>query len=78
MGDSGLLNRYAKVRKKDHDHTIGFTDSVVKIFSTDWLPVAAARSISLAIMDHTPIAKSILARHAMGLSGRIPRVGNRL
>ncbi len=78
VGDAELLDRYAKVRKKDHDQTIGFTDSVVKIFSTDWLPVAAARSISLAIMDHIPIVKSILARHAMGLSGRIPRVGNRL
>jgi 2-octaprenyl-6-methoxyphenol hydroxylase len=77
VGDSGLLNQYALVRQKDHDLTIGFTDNVVKIFSTEWLPVAAARSISLAVMDHIPVAKSLLARHAMGLSGRIPRIGNR-
>jgi 2-octaprenyl-6-methoxyphenol hydroxylase len=77
VGDFGLLNQYSKIRQKDHDLTIGFTDNVVKIFSTDWLPVAAARSISLAMMDHIPVAKSFLARHAMGLSGRLPRIGNR-
>ena len=77
VGDSKFLNQYAESRQKDHDQTIGFTDKVVKIFSTDWLPVAAARSISLAVMDHIPFAKSVLAKHAMGLSGRLPRVGNR-
>lgn len=77
VGASELLNQYAKLRQKDHDLTIGFTDNVVKIFSKDWLPVAAARSISLAMMDHIPVAKSFLAKHAMGLSGRLPRVGNR-
>jgi len=77
IGDNALLNKYAESRQKDHDHTIGFTDNVVKIFSSDWLPMAAARSISLAVMDHIPAAKSVLARHAMGLAGRLPRVGNR-
>jgi len=77
IGDKGLLANYAESRQADHDHTIGFTDNVVKIFSSDWLPMAAARSISLAVMDHIPTAKSLLARHAMGLAGRMPRVGNR-
>ncbi|MCK5188571.1 MAG: FAD-dependent monooxygenase, partial [Methylococcales bacterium] len=77
VGDSKFLNQYAESRQKDHDQTIGFTDKVVKIFSTDWLPMAAARSISLAVMDHIPFAKGMLAKHAMGLSGRLPRVGNR-
>ncbi len=77
LGESDFLRRYAEARQKDHDQTIGFTDNVVKIFSTDWLPVAAARSISLAVMDHIPVAKSVLAKHAMGLSGRLPRVGHR-
>ena len=77
VGETGFLKQYEQLRQKDHDHTIGFTDNVVKIFSTDWLPVAAARSISLAVMDHIPLAKSILSKHAMGLSGRLPRVGSR-
>lgn len=77
LGDKTLLKKYAESRQKDHDHTIGFTNNVVNIFSTDWLPMAAARSISLAVMDHIPAAKSVLAKHAMGLAGRLPRVGNR-
>jgi len=77
IGDKALLAEYAESRQKDHDQTIGFTDKVVKIFSSDWLPMAAARSISLAVMDHIPVAKSVLAKHAMGLAGRLPRVGNR-
>ncbi len=76
-GDAALLEQYAESRQKDHDHTIYFTDNLVKIFSSDWLPMAAARSIGLAIMDHIPPAKTVLAKHAMGLAGRLPRVGNR-
>ncbi len=77
VGDARVLQQYAEARQKDHDQTIRFTNNVVKIFSSDWLPMAAARSISLAVMDHLPFAKSALARHAMGLAGRLPRVGRR-
>ncbi|MCF6204153.1 MAG: 2-octaprenyl-6-methoxyphenyl hydroxylase [Methylococcaceae bacterium] len=77
IGEPAFLETYAKIRQKDHDQTIGFTDNLVKIFSSDWFPLAAARSVSLAVMDHIPIAKSLLAKHAMGLSGRLPRVGSR-
>ncbi|NOR71193.1 MAG: 2-octaprenyl-6-methoxyphenyl hydroxylase [Methylomarinum sp.] len=77
VGDAQFLKHYAETRQKDHDQTIGFTSNLVKIFSSDWLPMAAARSISLAVMDHLPFAKSALAKHAMGLAGRLPRVGNR-
>jgi len=28
-------------------------------------------------MDHIPMAKSVLAKHAMGLAGRLPRIGSR-
>ena len=65
----------AASRKKDHDRTIGFTDAVVKIFSNEWLALAAARNIGLALLDHIPAAKTLLTRHAMGLAGHIPRLG---
>jgi 2-octaprenyl-6-methoxyphenol hydroxylase len=77
VGDADFLSKYAKARQKDHDQTIGFTDNIVKLFSTDWLPIAATRSIGLAVLDHIPLAKSVLAKHAMGLSDRLPRIGNR-
>ncbi|MFI3196960.1 MAG: 2-octaprenyl-6-methoxyphenyl hydroxylase [Methylococcaceae bacterium] len=70
MGDTDFLNNYALSRKKDHDLTIGFTDAVVKIFSNEWLALALARNIGLALLDHIPAAKTLLTRHAMGLVGQ--------
>jgi len=49
---------------------------VVKIFSNEWLALAAARNIGLALLDHIPAAKTLLTRHAMGLAGHIPRLGS--
>jgi 2-octaprenyl-6-methoxyphenol hydroxylase len=74
IGDNGFLKIYADSRQKDHDRTIGFTNNVVRIFSNDWLALAAARNIGLAVLDHVPVAKTWLARHAMGLAGRLPRL----
>jgi 2-octaprenyl-6-methoxyphenol hydroxylase len=77
IGAADFLAAYAETRQKDHDRTIGFTNSVVRIFSNDWLALAAARNVGLAILDHIPAAKTMLTRHAMGLAGRLPRLGSR-
>lgn len=77
IGAADFLNAYAQSRQKDHGRTIDFTDTVVRIFSNDWLALAAARNIGLAILDHIPAAKTLLTRHAMGLAGRLPRLGSR-
>ncbi len=77
IGDSDFLQDYVRIREKDHDKTIRFTDSMVKIFSNDWLPVVLARNTSLALLDHLPVGKRLLARHAMGLAGRLPRIGRK-
>ena len=70
IGEANFLNEYAVSRKKDHDRTIGFTDTVVKIFSNEWLALAVARNIGLTLLDHIPVAKTLLTRHAMGLAGK--------
>ena len=77
IGAADFLTAYAESRQKDHDRTIGFTNSVVRIFSNGWLSLAAARNIGLTVLDHIPAAKTLLTRHAMGLAGRLPRLGNR-
>jgi len=74
IGAGDFLTAYADARQKDHDRTIGFTNNVVRIFSNDWLALAAARNIGLAMLDHIPAAKTWLARQAMGLAGRLPRL----
>lgn len=71
IGAPEFLQAYAESRQQDHDRVIGFTDSVVKIFSNDGLALAAARNIGLTLLDHIPGAKSMLARQAMGFVGHI-------
>lgn len=77
IGSSDFLERYAIAREADYWRVIGFTDRLVRLFSNDWLPLAAARNFGLAVLDRMPLAKSLLARHAMGLTERLPRLGNR-
>ena len=77
IGDPALLDRYARARQKDLNKVIGFTHSLVRIFSNDGMALAAARNIGLALFDILPGGKSVLTRHAMGLAGRLPRLGNR-
>jgi 2-octaprenyl-6-methoxyphenol hydroxylase len=66
IGSHEILSAYSQARQKDHDRVIGFTDSLIKIFSNDWLAFAAARNIGLALLDHIPAAKAALAKQAMG------------
>ncbi len=74
IGADDFLKQYAAARLKDHDRVIGFTDTVVKIFSNDWLAFAAARNIGLTVLDHLPAAKSLLAGQAMGLADYLPKL----
>ncbi len=76
LGAPELLSGYAKQRQRDHDITIGFTDNVVRIFSNNWLPVAAVRNAGLTLLDHLPGAKQVLTKHAMGLAGSLPKIGS--
>ena len=72
IGDKAFLNAYAKSRNSDHDKTIGFTDTVVKVFSNEWLALALFRNIGLTLLDHIPSVKHLLTRHAMGLADMSP------
>ncbi len=68
LGAPDLLSRYGRERRQDQDRTIGFTNQLVRIFSNDWLPLAALRNTGLTLLDHLPFAKRRLSRHAMGLA----------
>ena len=67
IGDASFLNTYANTRKKDHDRTIGFTNTVVNVFSNEWLALVTARNIGLTLLDYIPTVKSMLTRQAMGM-----------
>ncbi len=64
-GDAQLLARYAARRKFDRIGTIGFTDSLVRLFSNTIPPLRHARGAGLLALDLLPAARSFLARRMM-------------
>ncbi|MGZ8213618.1 MAG: 2-octaprenyl-6-methoxyphenyl hydroxylase [Methylosarcina sp.] len=77
IGTPEFLKAYAEARQKDHDRTILFTDRVVRVFSNDWAALATARNVGLTLLDHLPVAKTLLARHAMGFAAGMPSLGRK-
>lgn len=69
-GELQRLQAYASWRRKDLLTTTLFTDSLVRIFSTDFLPLVLARNAGLLAMDLFAPLRKRLTRHAMGYIGR--------
>ena len=65
-------------RQRDHLRVTAFTDSLVRIFSNSFLPLAVARNAGMVAADIVPVMKHTLARQAMGLVGWLPRLARGL
>ena len=78
IGDLTILNTYADWRRRDHIQTAMATDGLVRIFSNNFLPLAALRNLGLIVVDLIPPLKKVFARHAMGFVGKLPRLGRGL
>ncbi|WP_139559531.1 2-octaprenyl-6-methoxyphenyl hydroxylase [Methylotetracoccus oryzae] len=74
IGSAGFLEAYAASRSRDLQNVVFFTDSLVRLFSNRFAPLALARNLGLVALDCWPAAKQRLASHAMGLARRIPRM----
>ncbi len=77
IGHIDVLSRYVKWRKRDQDIITGFTHSLVKIFSTTFGPLAFARNMGLVATDIMPPLKHLLAKHTMGMAGKLPKLSMR-
>lgn len=64
-GDARLLARYAAGRSLDRLATVGFTDTLIRLFSNDSAPLRHARGAGLLALDLIPAARSFLARRMM-------------
>ena len=73
-GDAALLARYADWRRGDQLKVVAFTDGLVRGFAPTRFPMPALRSAGMLLFDVAPGAKALLARHSMGLAGRLPRL----
>lgn len=78
FGDLATLNNYAKWREADHKRIIGFTDNLVRLFSNQLRPLQISRTTGLLAMDLLPQAKHLLAKHTMGIAGKLPRLARGL
>lgn len=78
IGALSNLNTYAEWRRRDHIQTAMATDSLVRLFSNNFLPLAALRNLGLLVVDLVPPLKKVFARHAMGFVGKLPRLGRGL
>ncbi|RJG00144.1 FAD-dependent monooxygenase [Noviherbaspirillum saxi] len=65
-GDERLLGRYARLRKEDIFLMQFATDSLERLFATDFEPVRIARNIGLNLVNKLPVIKRALISHAMG------------
>lgn len=77
-GALASLQAYADWRKQDQRRVIRFTDSMVRAFSNDFLPLVLARNVGLVLADVLPPLKHTLTRRAMGLHGKLPRLARGL
>jgi 2-octaprenyl-6-methoxyphenol hydroxylase len=78
IGALTTLKQYAEWRRRDHVQTAMATDGLVKLFSNNFLPLAALRNLGLLVVDLVPPLKKVFARHAMGFVGKLPRLGRGL
>jgi len=78
IGGSKLLARYDELRRNDQRRVAAFTHALIRLFSYRGSPVAITRALGLMAFDLMPGAKAQLARHTMGLAGRLPRLARGL
>lgn len=75
---SSVLERYVEWRRADHRHVLRMTDSLVRAFTHDALPVGIARDAALVAMQLLPPVRRWFARRSMGQRARLPRLARGL
>lgn len=77
-GDIAVLQRYQDWRRKDQQKVVQLTDTLVRSFSNDILPLRLARNMGVLALEGLAPARHVIARAAMGLQGRLPRLSRGL
>ncbi len=77
-GEARLLANYQTTRLKDMRRIYKATDSLVKIFSNNHALLGHARAMGLIGVDLLSPLRHLMARHSMGLAGRMNKLQRRL
>lgn len=78
VGAAALLDPWAAARARDRDGVVGFTDTLVRVFSSEHRLAAAARDAGLLLFDLLPPAKRALSRVSLGFGARTGRLARGL
>ena len=78
IGSAAVLARYKRWRRFDNTLMLAVTDGLNRLFSNDIMPIRMARDAGLAAVHRIPPLKKVLMRSAMGLSGDLPRLMQRV
>lgn len=73
LGELSQLQTYLARQQQDQLLTIQFSDRLVRLFSSDRLPLIALRHLGFVGLAALPSAKKIFAAQTMGTAGRSPR-----
>lgn len=74
LGGLSTLRRYERWRKGHNLMMMATLDGFERLFSNPLPPVRWLRGVGLNITDSVTPVKNLFARHAMGLSGDLPRL----
>ena len=77
-GHELLLSEYAAKRRKDMQRVYVITDTLVKVFSNSFEPLAHARAAGLIALDLMSSIRHIMARQSMGLLGPMNKMMRRI
>jgi len=73
-----VLQGYQRSRRRDHRTVLLATDALARVFTSPLAPVRVLRDLGMLGVDLIPGARHLLARQAMGLRGRLPRLARGL
>ena len=66
LGNYSLLNAYEQHRKNDQKQIISMTDSLVSLFSNDYMPLVVGRNTALKAMNYITPIKQRFVKKSMG------------
>jgi len=77
-GSMQVLRAYESWRQDEQRSVAMGTDGLARLFSNPLAPLRFGRNLGLLAMDLLPFGRHALARAAMGLTGRLPRLARGL
>lgn len=77
-GAAALLARYQSLREPDQQAVVRYTDTLVRVFSNDFAPLAHARAVGLMAVDRIAPLRHWNAQQGMGLRQRQTRLARGL